>query len=308
MEVEVPEKLKADVPQTTWGKILTATPVVMAVVSTMLAGMSASEMTRAQYDRSYAAQMQSKAADQWAFFQAKRLRGATQRSTLDVLQSTTDVRPLSPEIFKSIAGSQDASLDSTDVRKAIGYLEKGALPELSPAPTLDPAIQAANDAVANFKPESEIKSLLVKVNDAAVDAALQSAVDRTRQFDAALKSVNQAIDQLETALARNAGMAQERRDFTAARLRFTGLRYDAESRLNQAIAELYELKVRKNNISAERHHDRSQSFFYGMLAAQMAVIVATFAIAARQRNLLWTLAAIAGAVAVAIAVYVYVWV
>ena len=55
MKVEIPDKLKADVPATTWGKMLSATPVVMAVVATMLAGLSSSEMTRAQYDRSLAA-------------------------------------------------------------------------------------------------------------------------------------------------------------------------------------------------------------------------------------------------------------
>ena len=76
--------------------------------------------------------------------------------------------------------------------------------------------------------------------------------------------------------------------------------------LVQAIANLYEVQVRKSNYSAERHHIRSQRFFYGMLAAQLGVIIATFAIAARKRNLLWALAAAAGSAAVAFAIYVYV--
>jgi hypothetical protein len=92
-KLQLPDALKADVPQTKWGKILTATPVIMTVVATALAGLASSEMTRAQYARSLAAQQQSKAGDQWSFFQAKRLRGAMQRSTLDVLQSTTDLHP-----------------------------------------------------------------------------------------------------------------------------------------------------------------------------------------------------------------------
>ena len=98
------------------------------------------------------------------------------------------------------------------------------------------------------------------------------------------------------------------RDFTAARLRYTALRYEIEARLNQAIANYYELQVRKSNISAERHHNRSQRFFYGMLGAQLGVIIATFAIAARQRNLLWSLAATAGLLAIAFAIYVYLYV
>jgi hypothetical protein len=88
-------------------------------------------------------------------------------------------------------------------------------------------------------------------------------------------------------------------------LRHAARRYDAEARLNQAIANLYELQVRKSNVSAERHHLRSQRFFYGMLGAQMAVIIATLAMAARQRNLLWSLAAAAGLGALAFALYVF---
>ena len=98
------------------------------------------------------------------------------------------------------------------------------------------------------------------------------------------------------------------RDFSAARLRYTSARYDAEARLNQAIASVYELQVRQNNYSAEKHHRRSAKFFYGMLAAQMAVIISTFAIAARQRNFLWSIAAAAGMAAVAFAAYVYLYV
>jgi hypothetical protein len=98
------------------------------------------------------------------------------------------------------------------------------------------------------------------------------------------------------------------RDFTAARLRYAALRYEVEARLNQAIANLYELQVRQSNISAERHHDRSQRFFFGMLAAQLGVIVSTLAMAARQRNLLWAVAAAAGLLAIAFAIYVYLYV
>ena len=100
MKVTVPEELKRDVPPTTYGKILSATPVVMAVIATMLAGLASSEMTRAQYDRSLAAQQQSKAGDQWSFFQAKRLRGAYQRNTADLLQTIVEVHPLDPGALK----------------------------------------------------------------------------------------------------------------------------------------------------------------------------------------------------------------
>ena len=68
MKTKIPDELKADVPQTKWCKILIATPIIMTVIATMLAGLSSSEMTKAQYNRSFAAQLQSKAGDQWSFF------------------------------------------------------------------------------------------------------------------------------------------------------------------------------------------------------------------------------------------------
>lgn len=295
MSAKIPDELKADLPQTKWGKVLVATPVVMTVVATLLAGLASSEMTRAQYDRSLAAQQQSKAGDQWSFFQAKRLRGALQLSTLDLLKGTTPVRPLDEASLKPL-GELDAV--------TLAALLKGELPAAPSAAATDASVKAALEAVESMKPETEIRSHLAQVKDATLEEALRAARDRSAAFDTLLKPVNQAVDRVEKAVTATAA-AELRRDFTAARLRYAAARYDAEARLNQVIANLYELQVRKNNMSAERHHQRSGQFFYGMLTAQAAVVIATFSLAARQRNYLWGLAAAAGAAAVSFAIYVY---
>ena len=335
MKVEIPGQLKAEIPPTTWGKMLAATPVVMAVVATMLAGLASSEMTRAQYDRALAAQQQSKAGDQWSFFQAKRMRGVLQRNSLDLLQSTVELHPLTAAALKAAAEQMSgppgqteapnlrsellAALESKAGQQALSCLERGEVPQLGAGPPPNPAIQAALDAVENLKPEPEIRTLLAQVKDRALEEALRAARDRAQAFDTATKPVNGTIDQLENLVARQAAGRQAlasspvlgtslTRDFTAARLRYAALRYEIEARLNQAIANLYELQVRKSNISAERHHNRSQRFFFGMLAAQLGVIISTLAMAARQRNLLWALAAAAGLLAIAFAIYVYLYV
>ena len=335
MKVEIPDQLKADVPQTNWGKMLAATPVVMAVMATLLAGLASSEMTSAQYDRALAAQQQSKAGDQWSFFQAKRLRGALQRNSLDLLQSIVEPRPLDAAALKHSAEQLPpqpeqsegakvrtemlAALDSTTGQQALGFLQRGDLPPVGAAEAPDPTVKAALDAVEHQKPEPELKSLLAKVSDPALDDALHAAQDQAQTFDTATKPVNNSIDQLENLVGRQEAClramsasppsgASLARDFTAARLRYAALRYEVEARLNQSIANLYELQVRKSNISAERHHNRSQRFFFGMLAAQLGVIVSTLAMAARQRNLLWALAAAAGLLAIAFALYVYLYV
>jgi len=306
MNLKIPDALKADLPLTLWGRIMSSTPVVMTVIATMLAGLAASEMTRAQYDRSLAAQQQSKAGDQWSFFQAKRLRSALQQNTLDLLQAAGDIHPLA---LAALMQLRSASPNGTDESAAaLELLQKGELPAGSFGISLAPEIKAALDAIEELKPAPDIAALLARVSDQQLLDALLAAKARTDAFDAATKPVNQSIEALENLLRRQEGSVVWRRDFIAARLRFTMLRYDAEARLNQVIANLYELQVRKNNLSAERHHGRSQRFFYGMLGAQFAVIIATFAIAARQRNLLWTLAAAAGITALLFAAYVYLYV
>jgi hypothetical protein len=61
-------------------KVVTVTPVFLTVLATVLAGLSSSEMTRSMYYRSLAAQHQAKAGDQWAYFQAKKMREALARA------------------------------------------------------------------------------------------------------------------------------------------------------------------------------------------------------------------------------------
>jgi hypothetical protein len=276
--IKIPDGLKADVPQTMWGRILSATPVVMTVVATMLAGLASSEMTRAQYNRSLAAQQQSKTGDQWEFFQAKRLRSALQNSTLDVLQGTTELHALDAATLASFTP-----------------------PAPPPSPQLDAGVQAVLDAAAAGRPDAELTALVAKVNDQALAEAVRKAKERADAFDAAVRPASKAVEQLES---ESAGRPNHR-DVVAARLRYMAQRYDTESRLNQAIANLYELQVRKSNFTAERYERRSQRFFFGMLATQAAVIISTFAIAAKKRNVLWWVAAAAGIAAMGFAIYVY---
>jgi hypothetical protein len=316
MKVQIPDALKSDMPLTVFGKILAATPVVMAVVATMLAGLASSEMTRAQYDRSLGAQQQSKAGDQWSFFQAKRLRGAFQRNTAELLQAVSEVHPLDPAALRKWAEKDQpklaALLDSGPGQDALGFLQRGDVPPTGAAPAPDPRLKAALDGLESSKAESEMAALLAPVDNPALEAALRAARDQSLAFDEATKPVNRAIDQMDALVAgAGAGAAagpSVSRDFTAARLRYTAARYEVEARWIQALANLHELQVRKSNYSAERHHARSQKFFFGMLGAQLGVIVSTFAMAARNRNLLWSLAAAAGVLAVAFATYVYLYV
>ena len=317
MKLSIPEALKSELPQTTFGKVLGVTPVVMTVVATLLAGLASGEMTRAQYARSLAAQQQSKAGDQWSFFQAKRLRSALQRSSLDLLQNTALTRPVSQATVEGVLAGTEATsfLQSAGGKAALDVLESGHLPVGLPVAIEIPQIKEVVRAIEESKPDTEITALVIPLQDPAITEWLRTAREQVSKLEVSLAPINGAIDQLEAQASRKEA-AQQRspaipsraRDITAARLRYNVLRYDAEARLNQSVANLYELQVRKSNLKAERHHRRSQRFFLGMLAAQAAVIIATFSLAARNKNLMWAIAAAAGLIAVGFAIYVFLYV
>ena len=113
------------------------------VLAAALAGIASSEMTRAQYSRSLGAQLQSKAGDQWGFFQAKRLRSVLQRDMLVMLQGISDVRPLDAAALAQ-AG---VDVESPSGRMTVAALQKGELPSAGVAPLTDPNMNAALDAV-----------------------------------------------------------------------------------------------------------------------------------------------------------------
>ncbi len=310
LRAEIPEALKAELAPTKWGKVLSVTPVVMTVIATMLAGLSSSEMTRAQYDRSLAAQRQSKAGDQWNFFQGKRLRAVVLRTSLDTLESTSGIRPLDASVLRqALAGSPEATTwDAPPGQMAITALQTGTPPLGGPKLSLSADVQAALSALEESKPDAEIAELIGKIAGGTLDEALRLAQGQALSLDVALKPVNQTIERWEKHVSGPSADPSLRQAFVAARTAYNAQRYDTEARLNQTIAGLFELQVRTSNLSAERHHRRSSRFFYGMLAAQLGVIVATLALAAQKRNLLWAISACAGGVAVAFTIYVLLYV
>lgn len=334
MKTEIPDALKHDLPQTPWGKLIAATPVFMAVVATLLAGLASSEMTRAQYCRALAAQQQSKAGDQWGLYQAKRMRGSIAAGDADMLHAMAVVHPFKEDALRAAitgvnapAAGADASaaapagddgkivaeLDSPAGAAAASMLKKGAVPKPTLTKISDP-IQAVIDAVAADKDEDSILTLVAPLKDADVDAMLAAAKGDADAFDAANKPTFSAIDQLNDQVSTistpdgDVGIAitAARRDLSAARMKLYSSRYDAEARLNMAIANGYEVQVRMSNEVAERHHKRSRFFFFGMLAAQLGVVVSTLAMAARQRSLLWGIAAASGLAAVISAAIIFV--
>lgn len=110
------------------------TPVILTLLGTALAGLSSSEMTKAQYHRTLAAQNQAKASDQWNLFQFKRTRRMLGEETV--------------ALFQGVAGRiEPADLEATTHRIAAllvrGRKEADTLQHLPARPALEKIRRAA---------------------------------------------------------------------------------------------------------------------------------------------------------------------
>src|SRR5262245_303601 len=166
-----------DAPKSATVKALAAVPVALTVLATILAGLSSSEMTRSMYYRSLAAQYQSKAGSQWAFFQAKRIRGTTLDATVDLVRTLTDAPPFDAGQLRSLTAriedglrngasgaadkakaardKLDALLGRADVKQAWAHLAGPKLPAIEERRLQDETIGDVLKAMRAHKTEPQ---------------------------------------------------------------------------------------------------------------------------------------------------------
>lgn len=209
-------------PKGLWGTILTMTPVILTILATVFAGLSSSEMTRSMYYRSLAAQNQSKAGDQWAFFQAKRIRGTSMEMTGELMQSLAHPDPFELASVESVSGQMLQLLEkagsqpgipeaAAKVRKAreklakltaddkfkqqISVLAGAALPKIEDAPLKD-SLAVMVQAIGQRRTESETNAHIRKLQPDEIDEAMQLAEHNADAFDKACQPITDAAKHL----------------------------------------------------------------------------------------------------------------
>lgn len=323
-------------------KPLAAIPIVLTILATIFAGLSSSEMTRSMYYRSLAGQYQAKAASQWGFFQAKKMRGTTLETAND-LAMLFYVKPFEEgvavgmrEILKQsepalsknenlLAATKALreTLESTEVQTALRYLSGTELPTSDAKPIENSALNELLIAVRSRTPESKTGEIVAKISAHDADAAVETALSNADAFDRAAEPAVSAIRKLERSIDTVdqlvAGIADQPNELKAlagavhgaalslrfANQDFTARRYDREAKFNQQIGELYEVQVRRAGFDSERHRVRSKNFFYAMLCAQAGVTIASLALAKSRQSAFWFAAGLAGLIAIAFGAYVY---
>jgi hypothetical protein len=219
-----------------WDTILTSTPVVLTVVATILAGISNSEMTQAQYHRSLAAQYQSKVGDQWAFFQAKKIRASNMENMIDLMHANgkSDANQhkvlahhlsvalervaLDSQKADESAGGSKPSVATTsagkrakiaaDIEKRLGaalaapentelgYFASEDLPIVAGKWDYDKEIDEVLKALQSGAADAEIDKLAILVKDASLDHALSVARENAKRVDDAAKPVGESLNRI----------------------------------------------------------------------------------------------------------------
>jgi hypothetical protein len=328
-------------PRGIWATVLTTLPVVLTVLATAFAGMSSSEMTQAMYHRSLASQRQSKAGDQWAYFQAKRVRGTTLESTAELLESLGTPEPFLARNLASAIGAARRRLDAakdadratqlTEIGKALAAviddpanaealeaLEKGRMPRFERVVIIPPReVRRVQSILSAIHRDPEARQMAKNVSDASIDQLKDKEEENLARFEEATANVSRVIGGLRDAIKPLPGvirpmLAAERQavndqvsGFRVAVNRFDAKRYREEAEFNRQIAELWEFHVWRSGQESDRHRERSKMFFYSMLVAQAGVTIASLALARQQRKSLWLMAALAGVIALGLSTYVY---
>ncbi len=214
-------------PTTVWGHIVQITPIVLTVLATALAGWSSSEMTQSMYCRTLAGQYQAKAGDQWAFFQAKRIRSASLDGTIALLRSLGHVEPLDGERLKASlastlrllthlsASTADSAtavqakfekwLAAAQSSRSLVYLTGTDLPKIEeqklPATADSQKLTAAVQAISRPHSEDELATLVKAVSHPQLDAATLLAEKNADAFGVACQPEWDALTGLHTIVA-----------------------------------------------------------------------------------------------------------
>jgi hypothetical protein len=303
-------------------KIGAALPIGLTALATVFAGMSTGALQQAMFWKSQAAQDQSKATNQWTLAGFKRDRALAMQTAAAVLRANSgyaaprfDVPPI-----KASPGDPEgekAKAQEEAQKKALGWLTEAKGDRAGPPPVKlpdvdDEHIKGLGTAIAERHPEGEILRLAGKVNKDKIQQAIDDAEKANELID---KEWSPIIDLAASLVRAQAAFKADDPDkaqkaINAAAAQAAGFeleqrRYRAESRLNQGIASLYEVRVRVSSAESDRHRHKSQNFFLAMLAAQIGAVVASVAMGRKRGGALWVVAGIVGLVSLGMGAYVF---
>jgi len=222
--------------RTRWETILVSTPIILTVVATVLAGLSSSEMSSAQYFRSLAAQIQSKASDQWSYFQAKKLRAEQCGNTVQILRGISQPTPMDGRDLRETAkrlidemlcvtaatylyhrsmplvltelsdhwkaaaafvSQLDAGTTRPDGADDLADFMRGEIPDTQEQPIGNQQLLDVANAVDSHVPESDLERQAGQISQNDLDGATAIANENADAFDKAVQQISLGRSRME---------------------------------------------------------------------------------------------------------------
>ena len=317
-----PDAPKADEPKSLTDKIGAALPIGLTALATVFAGMSTSALQQAMYWKSQAAQDQARATNQWTLAGFKRDRALLMQATAAQLRAASGYAPAAFTLppLKYAPGDAESEKKARALRtaqeQAIGWLTEPSGARAGPPPVklpdiADPTVAALRDAIEQREPESELVKLAARIKHDAINKTIDDAEKANEQIDKDWTPIVRAANDLVRAQGSfkpdDPDATKKAQAATAAQAAGFDLeerRYRAESRLNQGLGFLYEIRTKTSSAESDKHRRKSQTLFLAMLVAQIGGVVSSLALARKRKSVLWLLAAIAGLVAIGFGGYV----
>ncbi len=298
-----PDAPKPEEPKSLLDKVGAALPIALTALATVFASMSNGALQEAMYWKSQAAQDQSKSTNQWSLAGFKRDRALIMQATAAQLRATCGyaepfvLAPSAPEAVKARAWLVERG-------------DKGGPPPVKLPEIDDAAIKELRDAIEKREPELELLKKARKVEMAKINKAIDDAEkfneQTDKEWDPVLKAANVLVRAQLTIKADDPDRAKKVAAATAAQATGFDLeerRYRAESRLNQGIAFLYEIRTKVSTAESDKHRKKSDYLSYAMLVAQIGAVASSLALARKQKSTLWLFAAMVGVVAIGVGGY-----
>jgi hypothetical protein len=300
---------KPEPPQGLLDKLGASLPIALTALATIFASMSNGALQEAMYWKSQAAQDQAKVTNQWTLAGFKRDRALTMQVAAAQLAATTGF--VVPNFDKPIPPPTDAKEDSLrkhaeDQKLALAWLTDRANPPPVKLPEVDDEVKSLREAIKNREPEQEVLKKAARLDIGKISRAIDGAEQAAEQSDQEWDPVLKAAAGLIRAQAGAPGDAKAAANVAAAQAAGFDLeerRYRAESRANQEIGYLYEIRTKVSTATSDKHRKKSDYLSYAMFVAQVGAVASSLALARKRKSFLWLLASLVGIAAIAVGGY-----
>jgi hypothetical protein len=309
MSSDAPVEAKPEEPRSFIEKVGPTLTIGLTAVAAIFGSMSAGALQQAMYWKSQAAQDQSKSADQWSYAGFKRDRALVVEATSRMLQAASDyaVPSFSTEVLPPINVPKDDKTPEETRKKleeaqqlAVVWLQKreGPIPMGKiPEPT-DEHILALKKGIENREPEAELVKLAALIDHESINKAIDElekfSAENDKFWDAAVKAAARMASFNDS---KKPDTASNRKARQAAGYDLEERRYRIESRINQSIGFLYDIRVKVSGAESDRYRRKSYMLSYAMLIAQIGAVASSLALARKKQSMLWILVALFGFVA-----------